>query len=863
MTQLPKAKYRKDYQAPEFTITDVDLTFDLHPTETRVKSVLKVVRQGEHEKPLVLDGEQLTLLSIKVNGEEVAEDLYQHDEQNLTLKTSLNSFTLEIENSVNPTANEALEGLYLAEDTFCTQCEAEGFRRITYYLDRPDVLAKFTTTVIADKSDFPYLLSNGNRIKNLELENGKHLATWQDPFPKPCYLFALVAGDFDVLRDEFTTREGRSVDLELFVDKGNLDRADHAMLSLKNAMKWDEERFDLVYDLDIYMVVAVDFFNMGAMENKGLNVFNAKYVLANPKTATDQDFLNVESVIGHEYFHNWTGNRVTCRDWFQLSLKEGLTVFRDQEFSSDLGSRAVNRIQDVRVIRSHQFTEDSGPMAHPIRPDKVVQMNNFYTVTVYNKGAEVIRMIHTLLGEAGFQKGMKLYFERHDGNAVTCEDFVKAMEDANDQDFSVFRNWYSQAGTPVVTVDESYDEKEKRLTLVLKQSTASTPGQEEKAPFHIPVKWSAYSQQGQRLSLGHDDVLHLQDAEATFTFDNVPEKPILSLFDNFSAPVKVKRSLTGDELRVLLAHSDDDFSRWDAAQSLFTRIIEKAIANEGDAELSEETVQACQNLLRANTDPALKALALTLPTASTIADGYKIIPVEAINTQLKLLKLKLAEALQDDFKNLLDACVSSKAYQLNGEDIAKRQLKQVCLSYLAELGDKTSSDLKQQFELADNLTDQLGALQASVWANNAVAAPLLTQFEEQWRGEKLVMDKWFSTQALANNDKTVERIKKLMTHSDFSMKNPNRIYSLLAAFTQNQPQFHRADGAGYELIGEIIQQLNDSNPQVASRLLSAFVSWRRYDENRQRLMREQLESLRRLPNLASDLFEKVESCLTE
>jgi len=863
MTQLPKAKYRKDYQAPEFTITDVDLTFNLHPTETRVVSVLKVVRQGEHQKPLVLDGEQLTLLSIKVDGVKVPEDSYQCNEQNLTLNTSLDAFTLEIENSVNPRANEALEGLYFAEDTFCTQCEAEGFRRITYYLDRPDVLAKFTTTVIADLDKFPYLLSNGNKIKQAELDNGKHLATWQDPFPKPCYLFALVAGNFDVLRDEFITREGRSVDLELFVDKGNLDRADHAMLSLKNAMKWDEERFDLVYDLDIYMVVAVDFFNMGAMENKGLNVFNAKYVLANPKTATDQDFLNVESVIGHEYFHNWTGNRVTCRDWFQLSLKEGLTVFRDQEFSSDLGSRAVNRIQDVRVIRSHQFAEDSGPMAHPIRPDKVVQMNNFYTVTVYNKGAEVIRMIHTLLGETGFQKGIKLYFERHDGNAVTCEDFVKAMEDANGQDFSVFRYWYSQAGTPVVTVEESYDASEKRLTLILKQSTASTPGQEQKAPFHIPVKWSAYNEQGERLSLGNNDVLHLKNAEATFTFENVAEKPILSLFDNFSAPVKVKRDLTDDELRVLLAHSEDDFSRWDAAQSLFTRIIEKAISDNREAELSVQTIQACQNLLRANTDPALKALALTLPTASTIADSYQIIPVEAINAQLKSLKTQLSEALKSDFTELLNTCVSNKPYQLSGDDIAKRQLKQVCLSYLAELGDTASDNLKQQFEQADNLTDQLGALQASVWANNSVAEPLLNQFEKQWRGEKLVMDKWFSTQALANNSETVERVKNLMTHPDFSLKNPNRIYSLLAAFTQNQPQFHRADGAGYELIGSVIQTLNTSNPQVASRLLSAFVSWRRYDEDRQQLMQEQLQSLRKLPNLASDLFEKVESCLTE
>lgn len=863
MTQLPKAKYRKDYQEPEFTITDVDLTFNLHPTETRVTSVLKVVRQGDHAKPLVLDGEQLTLLSLKVDGEEVAEDAYQCNEHSLTLNTSLKSFTLEIENSVNPTANEALEGLYLAENTFCTQCEAEGFRRITYYPDRPDVLAKFTTTIIADKAEFPYLLSNGNRIKQLDLDNGKHMATWQDPFPKPCYLFALVAGNFDVLRDEFTTREGRTVDLELFVDKGNLDRADHAMLSLKNAMKWDEERFDLVYDLDIYMIVAVDFFNMGAMENKGLNVFNAKYVLANPATATDQDFLNVESVIGHEYFHNWTGNRVTCRDWFQLSLKEGLTVFRDQEFSSDLGSRAVNRIQDVRVIRSHQFAEDAGPMTHPIRPDKVVQMNNFYTVTVYNKGAEVIRMIHTLLGESGFQKGMKLYFERHDGKAVTCEDFVQAMEDANGEDFSRFRHWYSQAGTPVVTAEQSYDKDAKQLTLVLKQETASTPGQEQKAPFHIPVKWSAYSEQGEELSLSDNELLHLKESETTFTFDNVAEKPILSLFDNFSAPVKVKRTISDDELRVLLAHSKDDFSRWDAAQSLFTRMIEKGINDHSAIELSAQTIDACRNLLQANTDPALKALALTLPSASTIADNYETIPVEAINTQLKSLKTQLAVALENDFSQLLSACKSEKAYQLVGDEIAKRQLKQVCLSYLAELGDIATDKLTQQFDRADNLTDQLGAMQAGVWANHPAAESLLNKFEQQWRGEKLVMDKWFSTQALANNDATVERVKDLMTHPDFSLKNPNRVYSLLAAFTQNQPQFHKADGAGYELIGSVIQQLNTSNPQVASRLLSAFVSWRRYDESRQQLMRDQLESLRQLPNLASDLFEKVESCLTE
>lgn len=860
MTQLPKAKFRKDYTPPEFTITDVDLTFDLHPTETRIRSVLTVIRQGKHGKPLVLDGDHLTLLSVMLNGEVLSDSAYHVTEHSLTIDTALDTFTLEIENRVNPTANEALEGLYFAENTFCTQCEAEGFRRMTYYLDRPDVLAKFTTTIIADASRFPYLLSNGNRIEHRQLDNGKHLATWQDPYPKPSYLFAVVAGDFDVLEDTFTTKDGRSVALELFVDKGNLDRADHAMLSLKNAMKWDEDRFDLVYDLDVYMVVAVDFFNMGAMENKGLNVFNAKYVLANPKTATDQDFLNVESVIGHEYFHNWTGNRVTCRDWFQLSLKEGLTVFRDQEFSSDLGSRAVNRIQDVKVIRSLQFAEDAGPMAHPIRPDKVVQMNNFYTVTVYNKGAEVIRMIHTLLGEAGFQNGLKCYFERHDGQAVTCENFIAAMEDANGVDFTTFRRWYSQSGTPTVTVNEDYDPDLQRLTLTLSQTTETQP---QNAPFHIPVAYSAYTQKGVPMSLGDTSVLELTETTAQWVFNDVAEKPILSLFDNFSAPIKVKRSVTDDELRVLMAHCTDDFNRWDAAQSLFSRIIQRAIDTNKPVALDNVTVSACQNLLHADTDPALKALALTLPTAATLADHYECIPVDAIDTQLRTLKQALAQALEADFATLLTHSHSGERYDLSGDSIAQRQLKQVCLNYLAEQGDVADQALLHQFDNADNLTDQLGALQAAVWTNHHLAESLLNQFETQWRGEKLVMDKWFSTQALANNHQTVERVNDRMTHPDFSLKNPNRVYSLLAAFTQNQPQFHRQDGAGYRLVSSVIEQLNTSNPQVASRLLSAFVSWRRYDESRQALMHEQLTLLRKLPNLASDLSEKIESCLTE
>lgn len=863
------AKYRKDYQAPAFTIEQVDLTFELDPQQTRVTNTMVVTRQGTHDEPLVLDGEALTLISLTLDGDPVSADDYSVTDQQLILNTDKSRFTLTVVNDINPSENKALEGLYLAQNTYCTQCEAEGFRRITYYLDRPDVLAKFTTTVIADKQLYPFLLSNGNLIKR-DQQGDKHIAVWQDPFPKPSYLFALVAGDFDVLRDTFTTCEGRAVELELFVDKGNLDRAEHAMTSLKNAMRWDEQRFGLVYDLDIYMIVAVDFFNMGAMENKGLNVFNAKYVLANPATATDQDFLNVESVIGHEYFHNWTGNRITCRDWFQLSLKEGLTVFRDQEFSSDLGSRAVNRIQDVKVIRSHQFTEDAGPMAHPIRPDKVLEMNNFYTVTVYNKGAEVIRMIHSLLGEAGFQKGMKLYVERHDGQAVTCEDFVTAMEDANGVDFTQFRNWYAQAGTPQVKADVAYDRAKQQVRLTLRQHTPATPGQDHKDPFHIPVKVSALAPSGAVIELS-ESLLELTEKEQTFVlngdFSNklaADEQPVLSLFDDFSAPVKVERDIRQQDLLVLMAHAPDPVSRWDASQQLFASLIHRAIAAQTTVKLDDDTVAACRALLQSDSDPALIALALTLPNAATLADSYDEIPVEQLRHNLQQLKRQLAAALAEPMQARYDELTEqlrSHSYQLEGRDIAMRQLRNTLLLYLAEVN--TEADwFVEQYQLTDNMTDTLAVLHATAWTQHPAAEDLLQRFDQRWQGEKLVMDKWFQTQALADHERTVERVQQLMQHSDFSIDNPNRVYSLLAAFTQNLAQFHRADGAGYRLVGEVIEWLNNSNPQVASRLLSAFMSWKRYDPARQALMKQQLEQLQALPKLASDLQEKVENSLS-
>lgn len=863
------AKYRNDYQAPEFTIETVDLVFELDPTATKVTNTMVISRCGEHQKPLVLDGEGLTLRDIQLDGQPLSADCYEVTDHQLSVKVDKAHFTLTITNDINPSDNKALEGLYLAEGTYCTQCEAEGFRRITYYLDRPDVLATFTTTIIANKDDYPHMLSNGNKISDT-IDGDKRIVCWQDPYPKPCYLFALVAGDFDLLEDQYTTSEGRNVALQLFVDKGNLHRADHAMASLKNAMKWDEERFGLVYDLDIYMIVAVGFFNMGAMENKGLNVFNDKYVLANPATATDQDFLNVESVIGHEYFHNWTGNRVTCRDWFQLSLKEGLTVFRDQEFSSDLGSRAVNRIQDVKIIRSHQFTEDASPMAHPIRPDKVLEMNNFYTVTVYNKGAEVIRMLHTLLGESGFQRGMQLYVERHDGQAVTCEDFIAAMEEANETDFTQFRRWYSQAGTPQVDARVDYDAAKQQLVVHLKQHTPATPGQAEKLPFHIPVKLSAVSPNGDVIPLSVS-VIELTQAEQSFLVNGEftaklasDEAPVVSLFDNFSAPVKVNRAITQHELRTLMAYAPDAVSRWDAAQQLYRTLINTAVEQQTALTIDENSLEACRALLTSDDDPALIALALTLPNAATLADDYETVPVEQLRFNIRRLKQQLAAGLEDtlrDVHNKLSEQLAAHDYQLTGDDIAKRSLRNTLLGYLAELP-QPEHWFENRFNETDNMTDSLALIQAVSWAQHPEAPTLLALFDKQWQGEKLVMDKWFQTQALTDADDTVERLRELMKHPDFSLDNPNRVYSLLAAFTQNMSQFHRADGAGYQLIGEVIAELNNSNPQVASRLLTGFVSWQRYDAQRQQLMKQQLEQLRALPNLASDLYEKVENSLS-
>ncbi|WP_205952849.1 aminopeptidase N [Pantoea stewartii] len=869
MTQQPKIKYRHDYRAPDYTITDIDLTFELDESTTRVTAISQVKRQGDNGAELRLDGEDLTLISLEVNGQ--AWTAYKEEEGALVLSQLPDSFTLKIVNDIHPDRNSALEGLYKSGEALCTQCEAEGFRHITWYLDRPDVLARFTTTIIADGYRYPFLLSNGNRIDSGHDEQGRHWVKWQDPFPKPCYLFALVAGDFDVLRDSFTTRSGRDVALEIFVDRGNLDRADWAMTSLKNSMKWDEERFGLEYDLDIFMIVAVDFFNMGAMENKGLNIFNSKYVLAKAETATDKDYLGIEAVIGHEYFHNWTGNRVTCRDWFQLSLKEGLTVFRDQEFSSDLGSRAVNRIDNVRIMRGAQFAEDASPMAHPIRPDQVIEMNNFYTLTVYEKGSEVIRMMHTLLGEENFQKGMQLYFKRHDGSAATCDDFVQAMEDASGVDLSQFRRWYSQSGTPTVTVRDDYNPELEQYTLHVTQHTPPTADQKEKLPLHIPLDIELYDGQGKVIPLQRDGhpvhhVLNVTEEFQTFTFDNVYFQPVPSLLREFSAPVKLDYKWSDAQLTFLMRHASNDFSRWDAAQSLLATYLRLNVARHQQGQhlsLPLHVADAFRTvLLDVDSDPALTALILTLPSENEIAELFEIIDPQAIALVREALVRTLARELADEFFAVYNANQQAD-YHVDHAETGKRSLKNICLYYLA-FGDMDLADklVQAQYQRANNMTDSLAALSAAVAAQLPCRDALLADYDDRWHRDGLVMDKWFMLQATSPAQNALLNVRRLLSHRSFSMGNPNRIRSLIGAFASGNPSaFHAEDGSGYRFLVEMLTDLNTRNPQVASRMIEPLIRLKRYDTCRQALMRQALEQLQGLEKLSGDLYEKITKAL--
>lgn len=867
----PKAKLRKDYRAPDFTITDIYLDFQLDPDRTFITSKLTVVRKNPEATTLRLDGHSFDFLSLKYNG--VPFSAFQKDDESLTLNladVTAERFELEIETALNPAQNTSLQGLYKSGDGLCTQCEAEGFRQITYMLDRPDVLAKYTTKITASKSKYPYLLSNGNRIAQGELHDGRHWVEWQDPFFKPSYLFALVAGDFDLLQDKFITKSGREVTLEIYVDRGNLDRAPWAMESLKRSMKWDEERFGLEYDLDIYMIVAVDFFNMGAMENKGLNIFNSKFVLAKPETATDTDYLDIEAVIAHEYFHNWTGNRITCRDWFQLSLKEGLTVFRDQEFTSDLWSRSAKRIEDVRLLRTVQFAEDASPMAHPIRPEKVIEMNNFYTVTVYEKGAEIIRMIHTLLGEEKFQQGMQLYVARHDGSAATCEDFVKAMEDASGVNLEQFRRWYSQSGTPELTISDEYDEARKAYRLHISQMTPATHDQMDKLNLHIPLKVALYGEtDGKRIPLQYElltvsDVLDVTAEHQTFEFHNVTQRPVPALLCDFSAPVRLDYNYTTEQLLTLLKHAENDFVRWDAAQMLYTNELRENLSRyqqQQPLNFSEGLVNALTFVLdNSASSPELTALTLTLPKETEFAESFKTIDPQGIAVVREFMQQSIAHALQDKLLAVYHQNQCGE-YQVVAEDIAKRALRNACLSYLA-FTDLGNALVHKHYNNADNMTDTLAALQAATKAQLSCRDALLDDFEQKWKHDGLVMDKWFMLQATRPDEDVLSIVQNLMEHPSFNFNNPNRLRSLVGAFCgQNPKAFHAIDGSGYRFLVDTLIKLNESNPQVAARLIEPLIKLSRYDNQRQTLMRRGLERLRELDNLARDLFEKIEKAL--
>ena len=870
----PKAIHLKDYRPPAHLIDTVDLHFDLREDATTVRAKLAIRRnpaRDDLEHPaLTLDGERLELVSVALNGKILAPECYKLDERELTIPRVPDAFTLETVVRIKPQENTALQGLYKSSGNFCTQCEAEGFRRITYFLDRPDVMARYTTSIEADKARYPVLLSNGNLVAEGDASGGRHFARWDDPFPKPCYLFALVAGDLRHAEDRFRTASGRDVTLRIYVEPGNEDKVGHAMTSLKKSMKWDEEVFGLEYDLDIFNIVAVSDFNMGAMENKSLNVFNTKYILAKPETATDQDFLGIEAVVAHEYFHNWTGNRVTCRDWFQLSLKEGLTVFRDQEFSSDMNSRAVQRIASVQRLRTVQFPEDSGAMAHPVRPDTYVEINNFYTPTVYDKGSEVIRMMHTLLGKEGFRKGMDLYFQRHDGQAVTCDDFAASMQDATGVDLGQFKLWYRQAGTPVLEAAGAYDADARSYRLTVRQTVPPTPGQPTKLPMHIPLAMGLLGPDGADLPLrlkgeeqaaGTSRVLHVKDSEQVFEFVDVPARPVPSLLRGFSAPVTLKSDLSDADLTFLMAHDSDAFNRWEAGQILGTRILLALVADAQAGRplaLPESFVTAVEAVLDdASADPAFAAQALVLPTESYLGTQMPVIDPDAIHSAREFARKRLAAALRPKWLAGYRSNAGNEPFTVDAAAIGRRALKNLCLAYLMALEDAEAVGLcVGQFHGAHAMTDAIAALGLLAGSDAPERADALSSFYERWKGEPLVVDKWFMVQATASRPGALEDVTRLLGHPAFEIRNPNKVYSLIGAFAGGNPvRFHEAGGAGYRFLADQVLTLDPMNPQVAARLMRPFSRLRRYDAGRQELMRAELKRIAAQPGLSPDVFE--------
>ncbi|XXF10572.1 aminopeptidase N [Pseudomonas sp. D2-3] len=884
-TEQSKTIYLKDYQAPDYLIDETHLTFELFEDHTLVHAQLVMRRNPQLPAALpalVLDGQQLELLHLKLDDRELGAGDYQLTESTLTVQPTQASFVIDSTVRIHPESNTALEGLYKSSGMFCTQCEAEGFRKITYYLDRPDVMSSFTTTLSGDKQKYPILLSNGNPIASGEEGDGRHWATWEDPFRKPAYLFALVAGDLWCVEDKFTTLSARDVTLRIYVEPENIDKVQHAMDSLKKSMKWDEEVYGREYDLDIFMIVAVNDFNMGAMENKGLNIFNSSAVLARAETATDAAHQRVEAIVAHEYFHNWSGNRVTCRDWFQLSLKEGFTVFRDAAFSADMNSPTVKRIQDVAYLRTHQFAEDAGPMAHPVRPDAYMEISNFYTLTIYEKGAEVLRMIHTLLGAEAFRKGSDLYFERHDGQAVTCDDFVKAMEDASGIDLTQFKRWYTQAGTPRLAVSDSYDAAARTYTLTFTQSCPATPGQSEssKLPFVIPVELGLLDGQGNDLPLrlqgeaaavGSNRVLSITEAQQSFTFVDIAEKPLPSLLRGFSAPVKLSFAYDRDQLMFLMQHDSDGFNRWEAGQQLSVQVLQELIGQYQRGEalmLDGRLVSALRSLLQdGSLDQAMVAEMLSLPGEAYLTEISDVADVDAIHGAREFARQQLAEAL---FEPLWQRYQANRAvsratlYVAEAEHFARRALQNIALSYLM-LGDQPQvlAAALDQFENSDNMTERLTALAVLVGSKfEAERSKALEAFAEQFKDNALVMDQWFSVQAASTLPGGLARVQALMEHPAFTLKNPNKVRALIGAFAgQNLVNFHAIDGSGYRFLADQVIVLNGLNPQIASRLLAPLTRWRKYGAERQALMKAQLERILASGELSPDVYEVVSKSL--
>ena len=833
---MPQPIYREDYEPSTHLIKTTELDFNLGDDETIVESKIVFYKNplvARSVDELFLNGESLELLSIKVDGLSAN---YELKDDGLFLLNPPDKFVLEVKVKIHPESKTDLNGLYQSSGNFCTQCEAMGFRQITYYLDRPDVLSVFTTKINANRNHYPVLLSNGNLI-----EDSKNFSIWHDPAPKPCYLFALVAGKLDFLQDEFITATGRKVDLRLYVEPHNMHKTSFAMESLKKAFAWDEERFNLSYDLDIYMIVAVDDFNMGAMENKGLNIFNSDCVLADKESSTDSSFVRIESIIGHEYFHNWTGNRVTCRDWFQLSLKEGLTVFRDQEFSSDLRSRAIQRISDVIQLKTRQFAEDSGPMSHPVRPESYISMDNFYTSTVYEKGAEVIRMIHTILGEEGFQKGMKLYFQRHDGDAVTIDDFVASMADANNSNFESFMPWYSEPGTPEVGFEDEYDSDAKVYTATFTQNNLKTP-------FMIPNRFGLIGQDGHEIKSG---MVVIDELVKTISFENIPNKPTPSWFRGFSAPIKFNSEMTTNEKIFLVSNDTDPFNRWDQVQSLWLDFILNP-----EFVSKKELFRMIENLMSKENDLALLSEMMSLPSEQIIHQNVSEIDVEDVHNRRNNSYLEIGNKFKDVFIEAYEKLNTKKPFDLSPVSVAERSFKNICLAYLARLGEFDIA--YQQFISADCMTDQYGAFQSLLNAENSYRDEVIERFYHQHRSDVQVMDKWFSAQAISSLT-SVRDIRNLMKHELFTIKNPNRVRSVIGSFSQNYIQFHCQDG--YELMSEVVIELDDLNPQIAARFAGIFNHWRRFVPKYSKLQELQIKSIIDRDKISKDVFEIVQSAI--